>query len=159
MMGELERFLLFLRDAFSRRATYVWFVVVFAGFLARNDTFGVSSIVRVLSLAPENYLRLLHFFHSSAWSVEGLMRRWWDWLAAANVAHRVGDRLVLVGDHTKTPKDGRRMPAVRTLHQDSQRPAVSRRSSGATIGDASACWRARVESSSPPRFGPIFKRV
>ena len=119
-MGELERFLLFLRDAFSRRATYVWFVVVFAGFLARNDTFGVSSIVRVLSLAPENYLRLVHFFHSSAWSVEGLMRRWWNWLAAANVAHRVGGRLVLVGDHTKTPKDGRRMPAVTTLHQDSE---------------------------------------
>jgi len=120
MVGELERFLLFLRDAFSRRATYVWFVVVFAGLLARNDTFGVSSIVRALSLAPENYLRLLHFFHSSAWSVEGLMRRWWDWLAAANAAHRLGDRLVLVGDHTKTPKDGTKMPAVTTLHQDSE---------------------------------------
>lgn len=120
MRGELERFLLFLRGAFSRRATYVWFVVVFAGFLARNDAFGVSSIVRALSLAPESYLGLLHFFHSSAWSVEGLMRRWWDWLAAGNAAYRVGDRLVLVGDHTKTPKDGRKMPAVTTLHQDSE---------------------------------------
>jgi len=120
MARERERFLLSLRGAFSRRATYLWFVVVFAGFLARNDTFGVSSIVRALSLAPESHLGLLHFFHSSAWSVEGLMRCWWDWLAAANVAHRVGGRIVIVGDHTKTPKDGRKMPAVTTLHQESE---------------------------------------
>ncbi|MHC4541976.1 MAG: transposase [Planctomycetota bacterium] len=120
MVGELERFVLFLRGAFSRRATYVWFVIVFTGFLARDDTFGVTSIVRALSLAPESYTALLHFFHSSAWSVEGLMGLWWEWLVAADVAYRVGDRLVLVGDHTKTPKDGRKMPAVTALHQDSE---------------------------------------
>jgi len=120
MLGELERFLLFLRAAFSRRATWLWFVIAFVGFLARDDAFGVTSIVRALSLAPENYTRLLHFFHSSAWSVEGLMALWWDWLAAEDVACRMGDRLVLVGDHTKTPKDGRKMPAVTTLHQDSE---------------------------------------
>jgi len=28
--------------------------------------------------------------------------------------------MVLLGDHTKTPKDGRKMPAVTTLHQDSE---------------------------------------
>ncbi len=36
------------------------------------------------------------------------------------VAVTVGDRIVLSADHTKTPKDGRRMPAVVTLHQDSE---------------------------------------
>ena len=28
--------------------------------------------------------------------------------------------MVLVGDHTKTPKDGRKIPAVTTLHQESE---------------------------------------
>jgi hypothetical protein len=120
MWKELERFLLFMRPAFSRQATYGWFVIVFTGFLLRTDTFGVSSIIRALMLAPENYIGLLHFFHSTAWSAEGIMALWWQWLRQKAVAYRIGDRLVFLGDHTKTPKDGRKMPAVTTLHQDSE---------------------------------------
>jgi len=119
MVKELQRFLAFLRPAFSRQATYGWFVVVFVGFLLRDDTFGVSSVVRALALAPQNYTSLLHFFHSSAWTVDGIMDLWWRWLIARDVAYQLGDRLVLLGDHTKTPKNGRKMPAVTTLHQDS----------------------------------------
>ena len=120
MLRELTQFLAFVRPAFSRQATYLWFVIVFVGILVRNDMLGVSSIIRTLALAPESYPCLLHFFHSSAWHVEGLMAIWWRWLCRCHVAYRLGDRLVLLGDHTKTPKDGRKMPAVTTLHQDSQ---------------------------------------
>jgi len=120
MLKELERFLMFMRPAFSRQATYHWFVIVFAGFILRTDIFGVSSIVRALSLAPENYTCLLHFFHSSAWNVERLMATWWQWLVQKDVAYCINDRVVLLGDHTKTPKDGRKMPGVTTLHQDSE---------------------------------------
>ncbi len=120
MLEELKGFLIFMRPAFSRRTAYCWFVVVFVGFILRTDNFGVSSIVRALFLPAESYTCLLHFFHSSAWNVETIMAIWWQWLVKKNVAHRVGNRLVLVGDHTKTPKDGRKMPAVTTLHQDSE---------------------------------------
>ncbi|MCH7557634.1 MAG: transposase [Planctomycetes bacterium] len=120
MLEELKRFLVFMRPAFSRRATYCWFVIVFVGFILRSDSFGVSSIVRALALAPGNYICLLHFFHSTAWNVETIMPIWWQWLVGKKVAHRIGNRLVLIGDHTKTPKDGRKMPAVTTLHQDSE---------------------------------------
>jgi hypothetical protein len=120
MFKELNAFLAFMRPAFSRRATYHWFVIVFVGFLVRSDTFGVSSIVRALMLTPQSYTCLLHFFHSTAWNVNGLMAAWWKWLLLWDVACRFGDRLVLVGDHTKTPKDGRKMPAVTTLHQNSE---------------------------------------
>ena len=120
MLEELKSFLVFMRPAFSRRATYCWFVVVFVGFILRTDNFGVSSIVRSLLLPAESYTCLLHFFHSSAWNVETIMAIWWQWLVKKNVAHRIGNRLVLVGDHTKTPKDGRKIPAVTTLHQDSE---------------------------------------
>ncbi len=123
MFDELKRFLAHMRSAFSRQATHGWFVIVFVGFLVRTDTFGVSSIVRALMLAPESYTCLLQFFHSTAWTVEGLMAAWWEWLVVRDVAYRLGDRLVLVGDHTKTPKDGRKMPAVTTLHQDSETSA------------------------------------
>jgi hypothetical protein len=48
------------------------------------------------------------------------MATWWQWLIQKDVAYCVNDRMVLLGDHTKTPKDGRKMPGVTTLHQDSE---------------------------------------
>jgi len=120
MIEYVERFLNAMRPAFSRQATFVWFVVAFVGFVVRTDNFGVSSIVRALWLEPSYYPCLLHFFHSNAWNVEGLMRCWWYWLIEENIAFTVGERIVLIADHTKIPKDGRCMPAVVTLRQDSE---------------------------------------
>ena len=48
MHEELRRFLTHMRPAFSRQATYGWFIIVFVGFMVRTDTLGVSSIVRAL---------------------------------------------------------------------------------------------------------------
>ncbi len=116
----LANFLRWMRPAFSRQATFAWFVIGVIGFLTRSDTLGVSSIVRALSLAPCAYPCLLHFFHSTAWTVDRLMVYWWRWQAQQSLDYRVGDRIVLLGDHTKTPKEGRKMPAVTTLHQESE---------------------------------------
>ena len=120
MMDYLEVMLRALRPAFTRQATFAWFVVAFAGVVTRQDVYGVSSIVRALSLAPVYYPALLHFFHSTAWTAERLYRHWEAWLIRQPVVDRVADRVVLLGDHTKQPKDGRRMPGVTTLHQDSE---------------------------------------
>ena len=120
MIGYLEQFLREMRPAFSRGSTFVWFVVIFVGFLVRSDTLGVSSIMRALDLSPESYLGLLNFFHSTAWEVESLMAYWWKWQSQEPFAYRENGRIVLLGDHTKVPKDARKMPAVTTLHQDSE---------------------------------------
>lgn len=120
MHAYLDTFLQSLRPAFSRRAAFLWFVLLLAGFLARSDPYGVTSIVRALGLPPACYLSLLHCFHSTAWSGDGLLLYWWRWLAREAIAIRVGGRRVFLGDHTKAPKEGRRMPGVTTLHQDSE---------------------------------------
>jgi hypothetical protein len=109
-----------LRPAFTRQATFAWFVVAFAGVVTRQDVYGVSSIVRALSLAPVYYPALLHFFHSTAWTAERLYQQWEGWLLGQPVVERVEGRIVMLGDHTKQPKDGRRMPLVTTMHQDSE---------------------------------------
>ena len=116
-MGDLLKA---MRPAFSRQKTFMWFVLVFVGFIMRNDTFGVSSIVRALWLDPSYYACLLHFFHSTAWRGDMLLECWWLWLVNEKVVYRAGERIVMVGDHTKAPKDGRRMPEVSTLRQDSE---------------------------------------
>jgi hypothetical protein len=120
MMDYLEGLLRALRPAFTRQATFAWFVVAFAGVVTRQDICGVSSIVRALSLAPMYYPALLHFFHSTAWTAERLYRHWEAWLIHQPVVERVAGQVAMLGDHTKQPKDGRRMPGVTTLHQDSE---------------------------------------
>jgi hypothetical protein len=120
MFTELSQFLLFTRKAFSRPATYHWFVVVFIGFIVRTDTLGVTSIIRSLALMPSAYELMLNFFHSGAWTVTSLTATWWQWLMTQQLPYKINDRLVLLADHTKTPEDGRKIPAVSTLHQDSE---------------------------------------
>jgi hypothetical protein len=120
MTQYLENMLRAMRPAFSRKAVFVWFVVAVAGIATRSDVLGVTSIVRALWLAPACYPCLLHFFHSEAWTAGSLMRHWWKWLDAEGVARMHGERIVLLGDHTKHAKDGRKMPQVATLHQDSE---------------------------------------
>lgn len=137
MITYLESLFRTLRPAFSRSATFTWFVIAFMGFVMRQDNFGVSSIVRALWLSPSCYPSLLHFFHSSAWCANTLFVSWWRWLLMENVGHRTGNRIILVGDHTKTPKDGRRMPEVTCLRQTSEtasKPSYFRGHHWACIG-------------------------
>jgi hypothetical protein len=120
MVEYLECLMRAVRPAFSRKATYIWFVVVFVGFVVRSDKYGVSSIVRALFLTPSAYPCLLHFFHSTAWSTEMLLGCWWQWLVRERVAYKMNGRIVMLGDHTKNLKDARKMPEVTTMHQDSE---------------------------------------
>jgi hypothetical protein len=109
-----------LRGAFSRRRTFLWFATVVAGMTVRTESLGVTSIVRALHLKPSVYGALVDSFHSSAVQLERLTSLWTRavlWLHPAPL--RVNGRRVLVGDGLKAPKRGKKMPAVKLLHQQS----------------------------------------
>lgn len=111
-----------LRSACLRTRTFLWLLLTLAAFALRPDGAGVTSLVRALDLRGSAYARLLHFFHSPALPLDRLLRCWAalacrlfaPWLV------RVNGRLVVVGDGIKRAKEGRKMPAVKNLHQDSQ---------------------------------------
>jgi len=113
--------ILLLRPAFSRLRTFMWFVTAVAGLTVRVDLLGVTSIVRALNLRSRLYTKLLQHFHSS-----GIKLDWLSGLWARTVLQlfpspvRVNGRLVLVGDGIKAPKRGKKMPAVKLLHQQSE---------------------------------------
>jgi hypothetical protein len=110
-----------LRPAFSRRITFMWFATIVAGITVRGDTLGVTSIVRALNLRPEFYHRLLAHFHSTGVKLDRLAALWTQVvLRLFSSPVRVNGRLVLVGDGIKAPKRGRKMPAVKLLHQQSE---------------------------------------
>src|SRR6202166_4718440 len=113
--------ILLLRPAFSRLRTFLWFATIVAGLTVRVELLGVTSIVRALNLRPGLYTKLLKNFHSSALKLDRLSALWAQ--AALRLFPsplRVNGRLVLVGDGIKIAKRGRKMPAVKLLHQQSE---------------------------------------
>lgn len=111
----------FLRPAFSRTRTFLWFTTCLAGMTLRVDLLGVTSIVRALGLKPFCYDRILDFFHGTGLHLDELSRIWTKTVLKIfpNVLRSNG-RLLIVGDGIKVPKEGKKMPAVKGLHQDSE---------------------------------------
>ena len=110
-----------LRPAFSRLQTFLWFATVVAGFTVRTDMLGVTSIVRALNLNPRRYNTLRDCFHSSAVKLDRLTALWTQVvLRIFPQKLRINGRCVVVGDGIKIAKCGRKMPAVKLLHQKSE---------------------------------------
>lgn len=113
--------ILLLRPAFSRLRTFMWFATAVAGLTVRVELLGVTSIVRALNLRPGLYTKLLDHFHSSGIKLDRLSALWAQVvLQLFPGLVRVNNRLVLVGDGIKAPKRGKKMPAVKLLHQQSE---------------------------------------
>lgn len=110
-----------LRGASSRSRSFLWLAAALAGFSVRGDLLGVTAIIRSLGFAERFYDRLLDFFHSPAIDVDRLTRCWVQLLLARLPGiYRANGRPVLLGDGLKNPKRGRKMPAVKHLHQVSE---------------------------------------
>jgi hypothetical protein len=109
-----------LRGACTRQRTFVWMVLVLAGLSIRTDLAGVSSLIRALGLRESCYRRFLYLCHSPGLKVESLRRCWVQLAFKLFEPKRIGGRLVVIGDGLKVAKEGRKMPAVKKLHQSSQ---------------------------------------
>lgn len=110
-----------LRPACSRTVTFLWLAAILAALCIRPDLAGVTSLLRALSLRRCCYYSLLHFFHSRGLNLETLTRLWCQGLWRLLPRHilRVGSRPVVVVDGLKRPKEGLKMPGVKSLHQES----------------------------------------
>jgi len=109
-----------LRGACSRNRTFIWMVVVLAAFSVRADLAGVTSFVRAFALKPSAYPRLLHFFHCDAVNIRRLTKLWTQLANRIFPVFKVNGRRVFLVDGIKYSKEGRKMPAVKKLHQSSQ---------------------------------------
>lgn len=110
-----------LRPAFSRLRTFLWFATAVAGMSVRTELLGVTSMVRALKLQPRFYNQLLDSFHSPAVQLDRLAALWTRLvLRLFPEPLQVNGRRVLVGDGIKVAKRGKKMPAVKLLHQQSE---------------------------------------
>ncbi len=83
-----------------------------------SSGFPVSS--RALGLSEHFYEHLLHFFHSNAVKTDRLAELWFAIVIKHFPVYKIGCRPVLVLDGIKKSKEGRKMPAVKYLHQQSE---------------------------------------
>jgi len=108
------------RKVFSRSSTWILFAMVIIGFIGAHDICGVTALCRFWGTGVSGYYALLHFFRSSAWSLDDVITHWSTFVLSQNETVNVQERAVLLGDHTCVPKDGRRMPCVVSQHQHSE---------------------------------------
>jgi hypothetical protein len=110
----------FLRQACSRHATFIWMTLALAGLSIRADhNGGVSSIISVLGLHGRFFNHLRRFFHASALDLTRLLDLWGRFAMSHFGRVLVDGRPVFIGDGIKIPKEGKKMPAVKSLHQES----------------------------------------
>jgi hypothetical protein len=115
----IEQILEELRPAFSRETPYEWFVLLLWGVLLNTQSATVTSYLNSVGLSEGYYHQALQWFHSSAFWVDDLCSRWERWLRENKYCLRLNGQRVYVGDGLKVGKEGRKMPGVKRLHQES----------------------------------------
>lgn len=120
MLKFIREILLSFYPCFTRTAAFEWFVMIIIGFMVRSDSLGVTSVIRDLTLNPDVYPCLIHFFHASSWEWDRIFDQWVQMVAAKAPLHRVSGRVVLIGDRTKRAVDGKYMPCTKKMIQESK---------------------------------------
>ena len=123
MMNFIENVLCYFKSCFSRKAAFNWFVTITIGLMLRSDKLGITSVIRDLALSPGCYDSMLHFFRASSWSLDDVRKRWFSAVGKYAPLYTEGGLHVLVGDGVKQSKEGRRMPGVKKLFQESENSA------------------------------------
>lgn len=108
-----------LRGACSRSATFFWMFVALIGLSVRSDLAGVTSFVRAGFIHQAHYRALLHLFHSPALVLDRLLPLWVRLALSLFTPVTEAGFVVLVADGIKAPKEGKKMPGVKCLHQES----------------------------------------
>jgi len=110
-----------LRPGCSRLSTFLWFSTCVIGLTIRTERLGVTSIVRAIGLEAGFYRHLLDNFHSKGIKLDKMTALWTQTVVRLFPRKvEVNGRLVLVGDGIKIGKRGKKMPAVKLLHQSSE---------------------------------------
>ncbi len=114
-----------LKPSCVRSSTFSWLALVLAAMAVRPDLLGVTSFVRASWLQESCYHLLLNFFHSPALVLDQLVEAWVKLVLRIFSPVMEQGYLVYVADGLKRPKEGKKMPAVKKLYQESADNAKS----------------------------------
>ena len=116
----LYHHILELKPASSRNITFLWMCILMSMMMRYSDHDGVTSIIRIFGLVPICYDRILDFLHSPALDLDLLLGLWVKLVIKIFPKPILtNNRYVLIGDGIKIAKEGKKMPGVKCLHQES----------------------------------------
>ena len=106
--------------ACSRKRTFFWLLTILIGFSIKFDYSGVTSLARGVGLLPSYYTCMLNFFNSSAVNLNMLLSLWVEIIFKYfDSLVKLNGRYLIAADGIKIGKEGKKMPGVKWLHQDS----------------------------------------
>lgn len=110
------------KGACNRKKTFFWLVIVLIGFTIKFDSLGVTSLARGAGVASIYYTSMLNFFNSTAINLEILQSIWIGIVFSKFNSSIVfiNGRCIIAGDGIKIGKEGKKMPGVKWLHQESE---------------------------------------
>lgn len=147
-----------LRPAFSRQRTFYWMILILAGFTIKTDFSGVTSLARGVGLLPGYYTCMLNLFVSDALKLIKLQEYWVKLvLEKFTTAVRINGRYVIIGDGIKVGKEGRKIPGVKSLYQNSQSNTKAEYIMGHSIQIVSFLVRGLSSFFSVPLSGQIHE--
>ena len=150
MFQLINQILLQFINCFKREATWRWFVVLVLGFMIRSKHRGITSAISDMRLKPEIYHCMLNFFRSEAYEVNDLYKKWIGIAMERDDILQISGRVVMLGDHIKISKEGRRMPDIQILHQESENAGKGEFIAGHTFAQISAIiTKGKVSRSLP----------
>ena len=120
MLKFIDEILLCFRPCFSRMAAFEWFATIITGLMVRSDSLGITSIIRNLVLDPSLYSCMEHFFHADSWDWYDIFARWTKTVSKYAPLKHISGRTVLIGDGVKRASDGRYMPCIKKMVQESE---------------------------------------
>jgi hypothetical protein len=148
------------KPACTRQRTFFWLVTILIGFSIKFDAMGASSIARGAGLLPGYYTCLLHFFNSIAVDIE-VLRSIWITIVFNQFSGLVmlNGRYLLVGDGIKIGKEGKKMPGVKWLHQESESNSKAEYIMGHSIQAVSIVAKRLSTFFSIPLAGKIHEGI
>src|SRR3990167_6950857 len=149
-----------LESSCSRKQTFFWLVAVLIGFTIKFDSLGVTSLTRGIGFLPNYYTCMLHLFNSSAVNLDKIQALWIKLvLNAFGGIVRINGRVILVGDGIKVGKEGKKMPAVKWLHQESESNSKAEHIMGHSIQVISILAKGLSTCFSTPLVGMIHEGI
>jgi hypothetical protein len=146
-------------SACSRKRTFFWLVIVLIGFTIKFDSIGVTSIARGAGLLPNYYTCLLHFFSSTAVNLKILQSLWLKNVFQFNGLVTLNGRYLILGDGIKIGKEGKKMPGVKWLHQQSDSNSKAEYIMGHSIQVLSILAKGLSTYFSIPLIGEIHEGI
>ena len=148
-------------SAFSRKKTFFWFIIILIGFTIKFDSLGVTSIARGAGVASVHYTSMLNFFNSTAVNLE-IVQSIWIRLVFSRFNNNiilVNGRCIIAGDGIKVGKEGKKMPGVKWLHQESESNSKAEYIMGHSIQVLSVLAKGLSTCFSVPLAGEIHEGI